>query len=119
MKKKILLAVMVLISLTSFAQSNIKEQQSNNSKENGKYIYCAVSTIANLSNVIYDDGTERDKILKDENGKRMHFNTDISIINYMTLQGWELYIYNDHGKTVFRKKVSDEEAQELLKKMRR
>ena len=121
--KKIILTttIMMFMALTSFAQSNNSEQKADSKKENGKYFYCDVTTdISKVNSVAYDDGTVRgNDLLKDENGKKLNFNTDMSIINYMTLQGWEIYIYNDNGKTVFRKKVTDQEAQELLKKMTR
>ena len=62
------------------------------------------------------------EFLKDSNGDLLHFYDKLSIVNYMTLQGWT-YMDSTDGLlrgsefATFAKEVTDAEAKELMSKM--
>ena len=126
MKKKVLLLALTLVfSLVLKAQS-IKQID-------GKKIYY-------IQVGLYSNGKSKDvaavdyghtqtknnkfeyEFLKDSNGEVLHFYDKLSIVNYMTLQGWT-YMDSTDGLlrgnvfATFAKEVTDAEAKELMSKM--
>jgi len=62
------------------------------------------------------------KKLTDKNGNPLLFRTKLSLVNYMTLQGWTLMdntddIFNITYWLTFAKEVTEEEANEFLSKL--
>ena len=125
-KRSFLLVLAVLFSLVLNAQ-NLREI-------NGKRIYFIhvllefegktkgqASIDYGFNNSIYARGKYAGKIT-DANGNPLVFNSKLSMINYMTLQGWT---YMDSMEEVFKstywstfaKEVSAEEAKEILSKL--
>ena len=125
-KRSFLLVLAVLFSLVLNAQ-NLREI-------NGKRIYFIhvllefegktkgqASIDYGFNNYIYARGKYAGKIT-DANGNPLVFNSKLSMINYMTLQGWT---YMDSMEEVFKstywstfaKEVSAEEVKEILSKL--
>ena len=60
--------------------------------------------------------------ITDANGNPLLFNDKLSVINYMTLQGWTYMnsmdvIYGGSITSIFAREVSEEEANEILPKL--
>ena len=115
MKKGLIILLVAIFSLNASAQSE---------KTNQAVLTCGVTFIGTKDYKIkIDYGFEEREIPTDENGNQITFNNRISVINYMTLRGWEFQGFSkelEPGVEVwkFQKVVSEEEAKELLKKIR-
>ena len=115
MKKVLFILLVVFISLSANAQVDVT---------NKKVLICGVKWTPNKDTSIkMDYGFEKVEIPTDENGNEITFNNRISVINYMTLQGWEFKgitreLGSGNEQMKFQKVVSDEEAKVLLKKIR-
>ena len=115
MKKILVILIVALLSINASAQVE---------KSNQKVLTCGVRFIGTKDyRIKIDYGFKEKEIPTDENGNEITFNNRISIINYMTLRGWEyqgfskeLEVGYEHMR--FQKVVSDEEAKEFLKKIR-
>ena len=115
MKRLFGILILALLSMKVSAQAGVT---------NKNILTCGVKWLGVKDYKIkLDYGFEEREIPMDENGNEITFNNRISIINYMTLQGWE---YQGISKELeqgtelmrFQKAVSDEEAKEYLKKIR-
>ena len=88
MKKLIILLVICMTPLITFAQS-----------DKGYYLYNIVNFEGEIKNegfkVTVDNGKTIEK-LRDENGKRIVFTTPAGALMYFVSKGWELYT---HGST--------------------
>ena len=126
MKKKVLLlALTLLFSLVLKAQS-IKQID-------GKKIYYIQVILDNAGqhkniaavdygNSIIKNNKFEYEYIKDANGELMYFYNKLSMINYMTLQGWTYMssidgILNANEWSTFAKEMTDAEAKELMLKM--
>ena len=115
MKKVLVILIVALLSINASAQVE---------KSNQKVLTCGVKWLGTKDYKIkLDYGFEEREVPKDENGNEITFNNRISVINYMTLQGWVFQGISkelEPGTEVmrFQKVVSDEEAKEFLKKIR-
>lgn len=74
-----------------------------------------------FNNYLRAQGKECKK-LTDKNGNPLLFRTKLSLVNYMTLQGWTLMdntddIFNITYWLTFAKEVTEEEANEFLSKL--
>lgn len=108
MKKFILTALLCLLSMSVGAKKRYAE------------LYFG------WTSVVMIDGSKDGEVLKDESGKPLKFQNQMSAVNYMSLKGWELFQIvprvSGEGKTdtsqiyVFCKEVSDEELAETVKK---
>lgn len=126
MKKLLLFALLIALSLPSFAQDS--------PGESSRYAYCqVVGTAKFLSTKVridLDFGEERkhygDQRVRDpETGKQKDFNSMIDALNYMGKQGWEFeqaYVITVGNQNIYHyimKKsfgaMSDEEREEYAK----
>lgn len=126
MKNKLLLLALTLVfSLVLKAQS-IKQIDGK------KIYYIQVGLYSNGKNkdvAAVDYGYTKLKnnkfeyeFLKDSNGEILHFFDKLSIVNYMTLQGWTYMDGTDGLRrglefATFAKELTDAEARELMSKM--
>jgi hypothetical protein len=85
MKKILLLTALICLPLLAVAQTAEKQH----------YIYNIVTFVGSIRNegvkVKLDNGRDV-SILKDEDGKKIKFNTPAAALMYFTSEGWELYI---------------------------
>ena len=125
-KRSILLVLAVFFSLVLSAQS-LREI-------NGKRILFVGVTLNidgklkkqvtidyGFYNRLNTEGKYSSKIT-DANGNPLLFNDKLSVINYMTLQGWTYMnsmdvIYGGSITSIFAREVSEEEANEILPKL--
>lgn len=112
----------LLISLFVMAFLIPINAQVNQTNQDGKlYQYCTVFYDGQNLTIQIDYGfKEKDKVA-DDTDKRLRFNSRVSIINYMTLQGWEYLGSRDElgGNFLFRREVTQSEAKELIEKMKK
>lgn len=115
MKKIFILLAFAIIVIAANAQ---------NYKNDGKpyYFYCEMTAQQNLGGqlrlTIQWDKQRANENLRDENGKKIEFNSVVEMINYMSRRGWDLtqtYQYDRVVRFLFRKLVTtDAEAKEGL-----
>lgn len=119
--KKVLLFVMFCMMSISMNAQNVK----NDGKPYA--FYCQIVGWQNLGGqlrmkMLWDNQKEENN-LRDENGKKIEFQTMVDAMNYMSKRGWdyvECVTYGDIGKPevvhyIFRKYVTkDEEAKENI-----
>lgn len=80
-----------------------------------------VSIDYGFNNHLHAQGKDSKKIT-DKNGNPLLFRTKLSLVNYMTLQGWTLMdntddIFNISYWLTFAKEVTEEEANEFISKL--
>ena len=124
MKKLNLFLTVMMICLAIPSEAQIK-----NSNTHDYYIYSWVQVRwANKANgepcfvILISSGNgaeQKPSILKNEDGKTVVFNNQMDGLNYLTLQGWELFEPRTEAKVsnwVARKKVSREVLAQTVKK---
>ncbi|MGN0003197.1 MAG: hypothetical protein ACI35V_07170 [Sphingobacterium composti] len=122
---KTLLIILISFCALSFLQAQELEKLS---KAKAKYEYCEILSKSRLLSskpkITVDFGQAysfwKDKrVLKDENGKAIQFNSSIDALNYMASFGWELVntysiIDSDDYKTfyyVLKRELTEEEKE--------
>jgi hypothetical protein len=129
MKKVVFAAAMALcLSISVFAQS--AETQKN-------YVYCELLGIgkfmSNKLTIQVDFGQKTsfwkggsDKILKDENGGAIVFNSMVDAMNYFGAVGWEFvqaYVVTTNNQHVYhwllKKEITAEEAKEVEEEIKK
>ena len=114
--------ILVITTLFMMALSMPLNAQEKPSNEEGKlYQYCTVQYDGGNLTVIIDYGFKEKEKVVDSSGKRLRFNSRTAILNYMTLQGWEYYSCSDAlgGYFIFRRMVTQEQANQLIEKMKK
>ena len=115
MKRVLIIMMIALCSLNASAQSE---------KNNKAVLTCGVKWIGTKDYKIkIDYGFVEREVPTDENGNEITFNNRISVINYMTLQGWEFQGISKElepgvEQMKFQKVVTESEAKEYLMKIR-
>ena len=115
MKKIILLSLLVFVSV------NVSAQNINNDGKPYPF-YCQLVGMKNLAGQlrlqILWNNLKQENNLRDENGKKIEFNTMVDAMNYMAKRGWEYVDDVSYGNVVhyvFKKYVTnDDEAKEGL-----
>ena len=103
----------MLMAFTVYAQTQIKESKFTE--------HCTIQTTGNANAgkvrivILYGYGKV---VPKDDSGNEIMFMSLVGAKNYMTLQGWEYY-GKDGNEMYFKREVTEEQAKQLLPKLRR
>ncbi len=121
MKKILVLFASIFIAFTTYAQKNLTELSKDKAKEEYCMILATEKFLSTKVTVEVDFGQEwsfwKDKRgLRDENGKKIVFNSVIDALNYMASEGWEFvnaYVLTVSGQNVYhyvmRRKLTEDD----------
>lgn len=99
--KKIVFALLVMFSLPAFSQRVDKPG------EPYEY-YCRIFYFStNVQITLPTDDGKKEVYLRDENGKKISFATDLDVINYFTKRGW-IYVEKDGSYRIIKKIITDD-----------
>ena len=99
--KKIVFALLIMFSIPALAQRIDKPG------EPYEY-YCRIFYIStNIQITLPTEDGKKEVYLRDENGKKISFLTDIDAINYFTKRGW-IYVEKDGSYRIIKKIVTDD-----------
>ena len=120
--KKITLIIAFLVAALVIPVNAQSITNDDLEKENQIVQYCLVNIkyggSSKTATITIDYGFGEEEAVTDKDGNKVQFNGRIACINYMTLRGWKYLGHNDNGNggLMFRRVVTQEEAQQILKK---